>query len=71
MPNPKLPRFIFALLLLVLFARLTVPQQATERVASGKLIEIRITAPSLKGNLLGDRACVPIVKAMTRKASAI
>ena len=56
MPNPKLPRFILALLLLVLFARPALPQQATERVASGKLIEIKITAPSLKGNLLGDPA---------------
>ena len=56
MPNPKLPRFILALFLLVLFARPALPQQATERVGSGKLIEIRITAPSLKGNLLGDPA---------------
>jgi S-formylglutathione hydrolase FrmB len=56
MPNPKLLRFILALLLLVLFARMALPQQATQRVASGRLIEIRITAPSLKGNLLGDPA---------------
>ena len=56
MPNPKLPRFILPLFFLVLFARPALPQQATERVGSGKLIEIRITAPSLKGNLLGDPA---------------
>src|SRR5258705_12141641 len=56
MPNPKLPRPILALFLLVLFACPALPQQASERVASGKLIEIRITAPSLKGNLLGDPA---------------
>jgi len=56
MPNPKLPAFILALFLLVLFARPALPQQAIARVASGKLIEIRITAPSLKGNLLGDPA---------------
>ena len=56
MPNPKLPRFILALLLLVLFAPAALTQPATERVASGKLIEIKIAAPSLKGNLLGDPA---------------
>ena len=54
MPNPKLPRSILGLLLLVLFASTALPQQATQHVASGKLIEIKITAPSLKGNLLGD-----------------
>ena len=55
MPIQKLPRFFLALLLLV-FAGPALPQQATQRVAAGKLIEIKIPAPSLKGNLLGDPA---------------
>lgn len=54
MPNQKLQRFILALFFLVLFADPALPQQAAEQVASGKLIEIKIPAPSLKGNLLGD-----------------
>jgi S-formylglutathione hydrolase len=54
MPNLELPRFILALFVLVLFADPALPQQAIERVASGKLIEVKIPAPSLRGNLLGD-----------------
>ena len=56
MPNQKLQTFILALFLLVLFADPALPQQAAEQVASGKLVEIKIPAPSLKGNLLGDPA---------------
>src|SRR3954469_18931342 len=47
---------ILALFLLVLFTRPVLPQQATGRIALGRLIEIKIAAPSLKGNLLGDAA---------------
>lgn len=54
--NQKLPGFLIAFLFLVLFAHPALPQQATERIASGKLIEISIPSPSLKGNLLGDPA---------------
>jgi len=54
--NQKLPGFLIAFLLLVLFAHPAAPQQPTEPVAFGKLIEISIAAPSLKGNLLGDPA---------------
>ena len=41
----------------VLLALLLYPafgQEAARRAASGRLIEVKITAPSLKGNLLGD-----------------
>jgi S-formylglutathione hydrolase len=54
--NQKLLRFILAFFFLILFARPAFPQQAAERAASGRLIEIKIAAPSLKGNLLGDPA---------------
>ena len=56
MLSQQLPGFILAFFFLILFAHPALPQQATERVASGKLIEIKIAAPSLKGNLLGDPA---------------
>jgi hypothetical protein len=52
MPNRKLPGFILALVLLVLFPCPALSQPATARIASGKLIEIKIAAPSLKGNLV-------------------
>jgi S-formylglutathione hydrolase len=56
MLSQPLPGFIRAFFFLILFAHPALPQQATERVASGKLIEIKIAAPSLIGNLLGDPA---------------
>lgn len=56
MPNRKLLGFILALFVLVLFSCPALSQPATARVAPGKLIEIKIAAPSLRGNLLGDPA---------------
>ena len=52
----KLPRVFLAFCFLSLLAHPALPQQAAKSVAAGKLLEIRIPSPSLKGNLLGDPA---------------
>ena len=50
----KLSRFVFVLFIFVLFANPSFAQQIVKQVATGKFVEIKIRAPSLKGNLLGD-----------------
>jgi len=54
--NQKLPGFILALFLLISFAAPSCGLQAAKGAASGKVIEVKIAAPSLKGNLLNDPA---------------
>jgi hypothetical protein len=49
----KLPRFVFVLFIFVLCGYPSLAQRAAKQ-ATGKLVEIEILAPSLKGNLLGD-----------------
>jgi S-formylglutathione hydrolase FrmB len=53
MPIQRPPRFVFFLLIFVLFAYPSLAQRAAKQ-ATGKLVEIKIPAPSLKGNLLSD-----------------
>lgn len=50
----KLIIIIFILLSVAFPVRLTFGQQVQSRESSGKLIELKVSAPSLKGNLLGD-----------------
>jgi S-formylglutathione hydrolase len=50
----KLSRFVFVLFIFVLFVNPSFAQQAAKQTSAGKLVEIKIPAPSLKGNLLGD-----------------
>ena len=58
MTRLKLSRSIFAIVLAISFDSASFAQQATAPAAapaaSGKLIEVKVPAPSLKGNLLGD-----------------
>ena len=54
MPRLKLSRLIFSIVLATSFASASFAQQATAPVASGKLVEVKVPAPSLKGNFLGD-----------------
>ena len=56
MPNLKLSRLIFAIVLAISFASAGFAQQATKSTAAGKLVEVKVLAPALKGNLLGDPA---------------
>jgi S-formylglutathione hydrolase len=54
MPRLKLSRLIFAIVLAT-FASASFAQPATApAAAAGRLLEIKVPAPSLKGNLLGD-----------------
>jgi len=65
MPCLKLARLIVPIVFAISFAsagfaqQATTPaaevkQQATTRAAVGKLVEVKVSAPALKGNLLGD-----------------
>lgn len=62
MPRLRLSRLIFAIVLAMSFAPASFAQQAVTptaapgapAAAAGKLVEIKVPAPSLKGNLLGD-----------------
>ncbi len=54
--DQRLPKFILALFLVILFAAPSFGQPAEQGAAAGKIIEVKIAAPSLKGNLLGDPA---------------
>jgi S-formylglutathione hydrolase FrmB len=50
----RLTRFTFALFCFVSFASAAFAQEAARQTVAGKLVEIIVPAPSLKGNLLGD-----------------
>jgi len=51
----KFPTFVTAFLIVVLSAISSSGQQTTNKQSiKGKLVEVKINAPSLKGNLLGD-----------------
>ncbi len=54
MPSLKLSRLIFAVVLGIAFAFAGFGQQATAPAAAGRLVEVKVSAPALKGNLLGD-----------------
>lgn len=47
-------KFILALFFSISFFASSFAQQATSRATTGLLVEVKVTAPSLKGNLLGD-----------------
>jgi S-formylglutathione hydrolase FrmB len=49
-----------AILLLTLFSSVTLSQQATAPTTASKLLQLKVPAPSLKGNLLGDPTEQPI-----------
>lgn len=58
-------RLIFSAFLLYVVAALVAPTVATGQpsrpVASGRIVELKVPAPSLKGNLLGDPVEQPVV----------
>ena len=62
MPRLKLSRLIFAIVLAMSFASASFAQPANApaaapgapAAAAGRLVEVKVPAPSLKGNLLGD-----------------
>ncbi len=54
MPSRRLTRFIFALVCCISFVATGFAQAAISRVAAGRLVEVKVSAPALKGNLLGD-----------------
>ena len=49
-----------AILLFTLLTPLTLSQQGTAPATASKLLELKIQAPSLKGNLLGDPTEQPV-----------
>lgn len=51
---------LLTILLFTLFSSVTLSQQATVPATASKLLELKIQAPSLKGNLLGDPTEQPI-----------
>src|SRR5688572_1095393 len=54
MPSLKLSRLIFVVVLAIAFASAGFGQQATAPAAAGRLVEVKVSAPALRGNLLGD-----------------
>ncbi len=57
MPRLKLYKLIFSIVLAMSFSSASFAQQATPPAAApGRLVEVKVPAPSLKGNLLGDPA---------------
>jgi S-formylglutathione hydrolase len=54
MPSRRLTRFIFTLVCAISFAAAGFAQEATSRASAGRLVEVKVSAPALKGNLLGD-----------------
>jgi S-formylglutathione hydrolase len=55
MGSRRLTRFIFAFVYAISFAATGFAQEAS-RAAAGRLVEVKVSAPALKGNLLGDPA---------------
>lgn len=56
----KLNRVSAASLIILLFTVLALSQQATAPATTGKLLQLKVQAPSLKGNLLGDPTEQPV-----------
>lgn len=56
----KLNRVSTALLLFTLFSSAALSQQATTPATASKLLQLKVPAPSLKGNLLGDPTEQPV-----------
>ena len=54
MPIEKLRKIFLALFIFFFFADLAFAQTVAKQTSAGKLVEIKIPAPSLKGNLLND-----------------
>src|SRR5258705_5244937 len=54
MPSQRLTRFIFVFICAISFAATGFAQEATSRASAGRLVEVKVSAPALKGNLLGD-----------------
>ncbi len=50
----KISGFVVVLIIYVLFAVPSEAQQTAKQMAAGKLVEIKIPTPSLKGNILSD-----------------
>ncbi len=50
----KPPRCILSIFVLALVANIVLGQQSSIQTATGKIVEVKIPAPSLKGNRLGD-----------------
>lgn len=50
----RLTRFSFTLVCIVSLAAAALAQEAARQTVTGRLVELSIPAPSLKGNLLGD-----------------
>ena len=51
---------LLAILLFTLFSSVTLSQQGTAPTTASKLLQLKIPAPSLKGNLLGDPTEQPV-----------
>lgn len=60
MSSRRLPGFALALVLFLLLAAQTYGQQTVEKSGSGRFVEVKISAPSLEGNLLNDPAEQPV-----------
>src|SRR5262245_36906809 len=54
MRSKPLNTFILAILCTISLEVVAYPRQATQPARTGRLIEVKVPAPSLKGNLLGD-----------------
>lgn len=54
MPSRRLTRFIFSLVCCISFVATGFAQEAISRAVAGRLVEVKVSAPALKGNLLGD-----------------
>lgn len=54
MPRLKIFKLIFSIVLVISFAPAALAQAPAPATAPGKLVEVKVPAPSLKGNLLGD-----------------
>jgi S-formylglutathione hydrolase FrmB len=54
MSTRRLTKLTFVLIYSIIYATTAFAQQGTKRAPASRLIEIKVPAPSLKGNLLGD-----------------
>jgi S-formylglutathione hydrolase len=61
MPRPGKSKFLLLVLCLLYFVPTTFAQQTATAPAKGRVLELTIPAPSLKGNLLNDPVQQPIV----------